>query len=649
MGQGRLRVARLRHEPALDGLRALAVVAVLAYHDGRLRGGFLGVSTFFTLSGFLITWLLLSERDRAGRVSLRRFFARRVRRLLPAALAGVALAAMIAPLLADPTGTRGVRADGLAAIANLANWHFVLAGRSYVDQFASVSPVLHFWSLSVEEQFYLVLAPAIVGLLAVARGRRIVLAAGIVAAGTASFATGWQIAGSGAIDRAYYGTDVRAVEFLAGALVAVAYSAGALPKRFSRAVSVAGAVALIALALATVNARETDPGLFRGGLLAYAMLGTVSLVAACEPGPLRSALSWRPLRALGRISYGVYLFHWPIFLLFDTPRTGLVGARLTALRVGATLAVATASFVALEQPIRTGRRLARPRSWVVASAGVVAVTVLIMIAAARAPAPAIVFAPANSSAVAAAEHLPLQTVSEPSPTSRNSDAENVTSVKPVGTRLLVVGDSIALTLGRGIERWGTMNGITVMNGGALGCTLQDNARVRGSSGVTYRPEDPCRSHQRWPEVLTAFAPDVVVALYGAWDVYDASWDNSGTWHAPGDPEWDRRYAIAIDDAVARLSARGATVVWLTPPCFRGAPGDVATNGEWYDPARIEALGTIADRVAARNGMRISRTLTELECPEVNLDIRPDGAHYSEGGADRTADALAPDILRALGR
>src|SRR3954463_5081929 len=164
--------AERRYEPGLDGVRAFAVIAVLAFHDGRLGGGFLGVSTFFTLSGFLITGLLLREWKHAGRVSLRNFFGRRFRRLFPAAVAGVLVAAAVALALHDAQTSQNFSRDGLAALGDVADWRFLLSGQSYANLFATPSPLQHYWSLAVEEQFYLVLAPLIVGLLVVLRGRR---------------------------------------------------------------------------------------------------------------------------------------------------------------------------------------------------------------------------------------------------------------------------------------------------------------------------------------------------------------------------------------------------------------------------------------------------------------------------------------------
>jgi peptidoglycan/LPS O-acetylase OafA/YrhL len=327
----------LRYEPGLDGLRGLAVAAVLAFHDGRLQGGFLGVSTFFTLSGFLITRLLLSEWRESARISLRRFYTRRVRRLLPAALAGLVVAAAVTVELNNARTSAAFRLDSLSAVANVANWRFLWSGRAYANLFAAPSPLQHYWSLSVEEQFYLVLAPTIVAVLALARGRRTVIAGLLGALAAASFADGWISVAHG-VDRAYYGTDTRALEFLVGAVLAVLMTRRALGTRVSQVVASAGPLAVVALLWATTQARVTDASLFRGGLLAYALGGCVVLLAACEPGPVRVLLSSPPLRGLGRISYGVYVYHWPLFLWLTPARTGLAPLELTPVRIAATLA-----------------------------------------------------------------------------------------------------------------------------------------------------------------------------------------------------------------------------------------------------------------------------------------------------------------------
>ncbi|HWS45182.1 MAG TPA: acyltransferase, partial [Acidimicrobiia bacterium] len=390
------RPSGIAYLPGLDGLRALAIAAVLAFHDGRLPGGFLGVSIFFTISGYLITALVLAERRATGSVSLRAFYGRRARRLLPAAIAGLLLAALVTPYLHDPRVARALPGDVVAALANVANWHFLLAGRSYAAQFTSASPVLQFWSLSLEEQLYIVLVPCIVAVLWWARGRRLVLGGVLAALAAASLADGWVAVAHGSIDRAYYGTGTRAVEFLGGALLAVAVGRRAPGPRASRAAACAGPVALGALAAITLHARPTDTWLFRGEFAACTAASVVLIVSVAVPGPMRWFFSLAPLRALGKVSYGVYVYHWPLFLLLDHTRTGLAPLPLTFVRVGATVALATVSYFVIEQPIRV-QRFPRVRwGWVAAPVAAMTAVSAAVIVAANAPPPAIQFQPVES-------------------------------------------------------------------------------------------------------------------------------------------------------------------------------------------------------------------------------------------------------------
>jgi peptidoglycan/LPS O-acetylase OafA/YrhL len=640
-----VRSAERRYEPGLDGIRALAVAAVLAYHDGRLRGGFLGVSTFFTLSGFLITGLLFREWRGEARISLRRFYGRRIRRLFPAAVVGVLVAAVVAVAVHDAQTSHNFPFDGIAALGDAANWRFLASGQSYANLFATPSPLQHYWSLAVEEQFYLALAPLIVGLLVVLRGRRAPMFAALAAIGALSLADGWISVAHG-IDRAYYGTDTRSLEFLVGSLLAVALSDRVLGRNPSRSVAVAGPVALAAMAWANAHARVGDRILFRGGLLAYACLGCVVVLAACEPGPIRSLLSTAPLRGLGRISYGVYVYHWPIFLLLTRERTGLAPLELTIARVASTLALATVSFVFLELPIRERRALTGRRRWIVTpTAGVaagVAAGVCAVLVGAVASAPTVTFAAIASpnSVLAASRRAPTP---QPS-TSHTGRATSAAPTKPRVQRVMVVGDSVALTLGRGIERWGARHGVYVWNGGVLGCALLDGVEVRGYWGVADRPPDSCKTRETWPAVLAKFRPDVVVVLFGAWDVYDASFDHGRTWTSPGDPQWDLYYRERVADTARRLSASGAHILWLEPPCFAAYPGASDAGEPWFNPARVDVIGAIDRQVAATNSMSVSAVAHDRGCP-VDFSSRPDGVHYGDPGADATAALLAPQILR----
>jgi peptidoglycan/LPS O-acetylase OafA/YrhL len=639
---------RLRYQPGLDGLRALALIAMLAFHDDRLQGGFLGLTTFFTLSGFLITGLILSEFGSTNRVSLGRFFARRSRRLLPAALIGILVAAGVSVALRDGQTSLNFRYDALSALAEVANWRFLVSGREYANLLATPSPLLHYWSLSVEEQFYLLLAPLIVALLALARGSRKVMAGALVTLAVLSFVDGWFMVNR-SVDRAYYGTDTRALEFLIGSLLAVVMSRRTLTKVQSRTVASIGPVVLVALAVGTVIAEVTDVGLFRGGLLLFACGSGLVVLAACEPGPVRWLCSIPVLIGLGRISYGVYIFHWPVFIWLNRARTGLDPQMLTVVRMTVTIGLAVVCYVLVEQPIRQRRFVKGQRTrWVAVPAAMSVAALGALVVGAAAPPLVANFAPeASQAAVLREARRQEQASPKTQPVAshtEDSSPERGGAPRPV-KRIMIVGDSVALTLGRGIERWGAQNGVAVLNDGLNGCPLLVGADVRGYWGVATRPADMCQSDRRWPTYLAEFKPDLVLALYGAWDVYDASFDRGKTWVSAGMPEFDRFYRGQVEGAAEQLGATGAHVLWLTPPCFGANSGSLDPDAVWYDPQRVEVLARIEHEVAAENGMAITDIAHDGGCP-VDFGTRPDGVHYSDSGADETTDRLVP-LLRQV--
>jgi len=370
----------------------------MAYHLGWgfASGGYLGVDLFFVLSGFLITSLLLEEWCSSARIKLTAFWGRRARRLLPAlflVLIAVSLYAVVNGRFSSPTSggaaidLSGLRGDALATLFYVANWHSIFSHQSYFTQFSTPSPLQHTWSLAIEEQFYLVWPLVIVGLLrwSPRRWRRVGLTLCVIGALASALAMAVLYHPGTDPSRVYYGTYTRAFDLLAGA--AVAFLAAGRAQPGPRARSVLHAVAPVAVVVLGVfwATAGTAGGLptttmFWGGFLGCAVLAAIVIadVRLLDQGPLAQVLSLRPLRWIGTISYGLYLWHWPIFVYLNTARTGLAGAALTGARVGLTFAVATASYYLVERPIRR-RRFSGLSSAVLVPAAVL-LTALVVVA-----------------------------------------------------------------------------------------------------------------------------------------------------------------------------------------------------------------------------------------------------------------------------
>jgi peptidoglycan/LPS O-acetylase OafA/YrhL len=393
---GRAFAVRGRHLPALDGVRALAILGVIAYHLGAgwASGGFLGVDLFFVLSGFLITSLLLEEREAEGRLHLGAFWARRARRLLPGLLLMlVALGAFYALAGPGPLVDLGqVRGDAVATVLYVANWHLLFAHQSYFDQFAAPSPLQHTWSLGIEEQFYLLWPLALAGVLALSRGRWR-WSGGLLAAAGACASAAWMAvlaSGGASTNRLYYGTDTRAFDLLIGAVLAFAVVARPQPaERGRRILAVAGPACLLALLVfwwrAGGGGANGAPGrgMFEWGFLVCALLAAVVLADARQErlSPLGRVLALAPLRFVGVISYELYLWHWPVICELTPARLGFGGAALDAVRLGVTLALAAGSFYLVDRPIRRGalRRLPSAARAAAAPAGMAAAVLAMVV------------------------------------------------------------------------------------------------------------------------------------------------------------------------------------------------------------------------------------------------------------------------------
>ncbi len=345
---------RLPHLAPLDGLRAVAVAAVMAFHTGAgwAIGGFLGVDVFFVLSGFLITTLIVKEWQRRNAVSLRRFYARRALRLLPAVTLMCAIVLILGPL--NP-GTQ----------ARNALWKAVAGTMFYFQNWQQafhLIPILqltdHTWSLAIEEQFYMVWPTLLLGSLMLARrmGWEPLRTALIVAVALAAVSAVEKVvlwSGPGSQPRIYYGTDTRADSLLIGAAVGICYVSGGLG-RVRRWLPALAPVALLVIVITFGFAHDNSARLYRdGGLTAFALASAVVIGGlALAPGsPLGRVLAIGPLVWLGRISYGLYLWHWPVYRYLHPARLGLSWGPTQLVRVAVTIAAATISYYVLERPL----------------------------------------------------------------------------------------------------------------------------------------------------------------------------------------------------------------------------------------------------------------------------------------------------------
>ncbi len=357
-GEGQIELRR-HHLPALDGLRAVAVCAVMAYHlgFGWAGGGYLGVDLFFVLSGFLITSLLIEERSATGMISLRRFWSRRAHRLFPALLIMLGAVALYANLGGPGVNLQTLRGDIVATLLYFANWHFIASNNSYFTQFLAPSPLEHTWSLAIEEQFY-VAWPPLVLLFAKVGGRnwRRIAIAGTAALALASALDMAILARDpNAVTRVYFGTDTRVFELMVGAMLAF-WTEGPyrLPRVTPQTLHRAGIVGACALLAGLALLGGPPHWMFEGGFLVIAILAgiVIASVTQANPGPLGALLSLRPIRWVGTISYGLYLWHWPVFVLVTANSRGIPGWAVTVTRVTFTFVLATVSFYVVEKPIR---------------------------------------------------------------------------------------------------------------------------------------------------------------------------------------------------------------------------------------------------------------------------------------------------------
>ncbi|MFN8195053.1 MAG: acyltransferase family protein [Nocardioidaceae bacterium] len=620
----------LAYSPALDGIRALSVIGVMLYHGlvPWLPGGFLGVDVFFVLSGYLITSLLLVEWRRWRDIDLLTFWTRRARRLLPALLVVVTATCVVSWWLEPPEKLATIRGDAMASLFYVANWRFVIKDLSYFDQYGDPSPFRHMWSLGIEEQYYLLFPLLLLGLLALRRPRVLapVLLVGAVASAVLMAVLFDPLADP---SRVYFGTDTRAQELLVGACAAALVQHP--PDWIARSHSprwlweLFGALSLAAVVTTFIVARDSDPWLYQGGFFAVSCAAALLIVTASRRHTLVTRLlSMRPVVAVGVISYGLYLWHWPIDVFVSPFRTSLEGPELLAVRLAAALGCALASYFLLERPIRRGglsRLTVLPRRLLVWTP-VPLVTALVLATTASAVAP-------------------------PGERWQLPPASTGQSNKP---HIAVIGDSVAATVAEGVPT-DVGQDYRVTDEATLGCGLGPKKLfVAGRDSPEFAHCDDSASNVA--AALETDPPDATIMFYGAWETVDHVVD--GRRLHVGTPAYARYLSDQYRTAIKAASPGGAPLLLANVPCYHdtstvGALAAIADNRNSVE--RQAAVNAIIGSVAQDMPNVTVIDLRSFLCsgPKAGEDpaIRYDGVHFTAKGAANLWRWMLPQLESRL--
>ncbi len=510
--------------PALDGVRARGLGGDGLPRKPRGAGGFLGVDVFFVLSGFLITSLLLDEQRRTQAVDVVAFWGRRARRLLPALFITLLIVAAYAWFASIAPERGQIRGDAIASFFYVANWRFVFQHTSYFAATGPPSPLRHMWSLAIEEQYYLVW-PLIVGFaLRYWDRRRLIWGCVALAAGSALLAILLYTPHADP-SRVYFGTDTWVQALAIGSALGALMTTRVASYMTRQVRDVAGWIALIGLSWIVFAAHDSDVRVYQGGLTIVAVLSALLVLGTTggERTLLVRGLSIRPLRWVGLISYGLYIYHWPMYVWLTSDRTHLSGAALLALRLAVTFVLATVSFVLVERPVRA-RRFPGTRGFGIRSAallGGVAGVVAILVFASTAGAISWTnyYAGPKSKIIAAPANAP---------------------------RIMTAGDSTSLTLNAGLtpefQAQAHWQGAQHVSCGVILPTA--------SAGQGNSTQSVCAGiEQVWRQTVVRFDPDLVVVTVGPEEVLLGQY----THYSPG---YKATLRAAVEKALDIFSKRG---------------------------------------------------------------------------------------------
>lgn len=610
------------HRPALDGIRALAIVLVMIYHATaqQPRGGFFSVDVFFVLSGYLIAGLLIKEDWTWGSIDLVGFYVRRARRLLPGLIAAVVGIAAVCPRVLSDQAVASMRGDGLATIFYVANWRFIATGDSYFAQFGDPSPYRHMWTLAIEEQFYLILPVLLIALIAITRAHLKAITASLIALAAASAVWMTMLYQPGEdSSRIYYGTDTRAQDLLLGSALAcgMTFINKRSALRRQGLLTAIGCTGLAVMIIWFASFAEDDSFTYTGGFFVF-VLSACALIASVElhqTGPLAKVFGYGPWSWIGKISYGLYLWHWPVFLVLKhTPLTGVV---LFVVEFALSFALGALSFYLLEQPIRRhGLRPAIGRTRAIA-VGFLSLPVTAVISLLLTP-------------VVAASLVVTAKPGQGSDIGKANAAANL--------KVLVLGDSVGFSLGYAFDQ-ADFPAVEVTGDVIFGCgTAEQHLALNG----VPQPPDPgtCQDvFSKWSADVAAKRPDVVLWSLGGWEVYDHVID--GRILTVGSAPYAAYLTQRLDLGLSQLGSTKVVipdVACYAQPSFVVRGQDMAPNRN--DPARAAAINEILRSFAAAHPRQVrifdvAGHLCRAGKPRTKIDgvqVRSDGVHYTADGA-----------------
>ena len=657
---------RMGYQPALDGLRALSVIAVILYHAGIhwIPGGFIGVEVFFVVSGFLITSLLIDEQHVSGTVSLKQFWIRRARRLLPA-LFTMLVVALVAVTFFAKDSAADFRRDVMPALAYFSNWWQIYFVETPYFAANSLPMLRHLWSLAVEEQWYVLWPIVFTFVLGNKRIPRWISAVviGLLAAGVmASTALAFIADNETRINFLYLSTLTRSSGLLLGAALACAWRPWkkAVTKFAKTRSFVSDALALAAFAVLGYIAafiHAADERLYVGGLAAATVASAVIIAVVVRSGNslVKKVLSIPLLVEIGRRSYGLYLWHWPIFVV--------TSARLSSTRLAyaltATVIVNEFVYQFIEVPTRKGaignwllqrQQLStmRRRLPVVLSAVVAALVGVSSVQLSGIQARDVSVDTGNADVVFV---VPTSVPSTAS-TLANTPVTSTTLAK-LPRRLLIVGDSqahaIAINKPSGIEKT-----FSITDGSIDGCGVYDRGvGIGGATGKFRRNFANCSGFEtKWSKAAATSRADVALVVIGAWEVMDLQ-INSFLFKLNTVPA-DTIFKTQLQRGIDALRKQNIAVALLEVACMRPVEskgGPVPPLPQRGDDSRTGHLNALMREVAApeNDGVYfVSGPKEWCTDPKVanSLSYRWDGVHVYKPGAKLILESIAPTLLQS---